>query len=134
MRRMFETVYWGVVYGSLEAAAHFRRGSETSGAIVNVSSLFGDHAPPLQSTYASAKHAVHGFTDALRMELEAEHARVSVTLVHPGRIDTPYNEHALRYTDHHPAHRAMVHEPKVVGGLATSALATGAMIRRRSEG
>src|SRR3954469_4662510 len=112
MRRMFDTVYWGVVHGSLEAVRHFR--ARGGGALVNVGSLFGDRATPLQSTYASAKHAVHGFTEALRMELEADGAPVSVTLVHPGRIDTPYNEHAQAYTDRHPAHRVMVYEPETV--------------------
>jgi short-subunit dehydrogenase len=112
MRRMFDTVYWGVVYGSRAAVRHFR--SRGPGAIVNVGSLFGDRATPLQSTYASAKHAVHGFTDALRMELEADDAPVSVTLVHPGRIDTPYNEHAQTYVDREPAHRVMVYAPETV--------------------
>src|SRR4051812_21254805 len=113
MRRMFDTVYWGVVYGSLQAVAHYKRRG-TAGAIVQVGSLFGDRATPLQSTYASAKHAVHGFTEALRMELEAEDAPVSVTLVHPGRIDTPYNEHAHSYADRHPAHRVYVYTPETV--------------------
>jgi short-subunit dehydrogenase len=112
MRRMFDTVYWGVVHGSLQAVRQFRE--RGGGALVNVGSLFGDRATPLQSTYASAKHAVHGFTEALRMELEAEGAPVSVTLVHPGRIDTPYNEHAQAYTDRHPVHRVMVYEPETV--------------------
>jgi short-subunit dehydrogenase len=112
MRRMFDTVYWGVVYGSLEALPRLRE--RGGGAIVNVGSLFGDRATPLQSTYASAKHAVHGFTEALRMELEADGAPVSVTLVHPGRIDTPYNEHAHAFTDRHPVHRVMVYEPETV--------------------
>jgi hypothetical protein len=109
---MFDTVYWGVVHGSLQAVRQFRE--RGGGALVNVGSLFGDRATPLQSTYASAKHAVHGFTEALRMELEAEGAPVSVTLVHPGRIDTPYNEHAQAYTDRHPVHRVMVYEPETV--------------------
>src|SRR3954452_9516423 len=113
MRRMFDTVYWGVVYGSLQAAAHYKRRG-TPGAIVNLGSLFGDRATPLQSTYASAKHAVHGFTEALRMELEAEDALVSVSLLHPGRIDTPYNEHAQSYADRHPVHRVYVYTPETV--------------------
>jgi short-subunit dehydrogenase len=61
MRRMFDTVYWGVVHGSLQAVRQFRE--RGGGALVNVGSLFGDRATPLQSTYASAKHAVHGFTE-----------------------------------------------------------------------
>lgn len=103
-----------MVYGCLAAVRHFSARSDSAGAIVNVGSLFGDRATPLQSSYASAKHAVHGFTEALRMELEADDAPVSVTLVHPGRISTPYNEHAQAYTERHPAHRVMVYEPETV--------------------
>lgn len=41
------------------------------------------------------------------MELEAEGVPVSVTLIHPGRIDTPYNEHARSYMEKQPAPRAI---------------------------
>jgi hypothetical protein len=46
------------------------------------------------------------------MELEIEKAPVSVTLIHPGRIDTPYNEHAQSYYAHQVAHRGMVYPPE----------------------
>nr|GFC93930.1 hypothetical protein [Tanacetum cinerariifolium] len=48
------------------------------------------------------------------MELEKENSPVSVTLVHPGRIDTPYNEHARSYLDKQPSHRGMVYPPEAV--------------------
>jgi short-subunit dehydrogenase len=114
MRRMFDVVYWSAVYGSRAAMRHYAGRTRGAGAIVNVGSLFGDRAPVLQSTYASAKHAMHGFTDAMRMELDATGAPASVTLVHPGRIDTPYNEHALAYTEQRPSHRVMVYGPETV--------------------
>ncbi|MFQ1002108.1 SDR family oxidoreductase [Modestobacter sp. SSW1-42] len=120
MHRVFDTVYWGVVYGCLQAVEHYRaRGG--AGAIVNVGSLFGDRSTPIQSTYASAKHAVHGFTDALRVELAHEEDPISVTLVHPGRIDTPYNEHAQAYTEAQPAHRGMVYPPEAVADAVLGA-------------
>lgn len=112
-RRMFDTVYWGQVYGSLAALRHYReRGGP--GAVVNVGSVFGDRATPVQGAYASAKFAVHGFTDALRMEVEHDRLPVSVSLVHPGRIDTPYNEHAGNYMPMKPVHRGMVYPPEAV--------------------
>ncbi|MDQ0735895.1 SDR family oxidoreductase [Arthrobacter agilis] len=114
MHRMVDTNYWGVVYGCREAVAQFKGRTGSSGAIVNVGSVFGDRATPVQSTYASAKHAVHGWTDALRMEMEAQGVPVSVTLLHPGRIDTPYNEHAQSYLDQQPAHRGMIYPPEAV--------------------
>lgn len=113
MRRMFETNFWGVVYGSRAAVKHFKQ-RQRPGSLINVGSVFGDRAVVVQSTYCASKHAVHGWTDALRMELEAESAPVSVTLVKPGRIDTPYNEHAQNYMPRVPAHRDMIYLPEAV--------------------
>lgn len=114
-RRVFDTVFWGVAYGSRTALAHFRtRDREDGGALINVGSFFGDRATPVQSTYGSAKFAVHGFTEALRVETAHEGIPASVTLVHPGRIDTPYNEHAHSYQEKQPAHRGMIYPPEAV--------------------
>jgi short-subunit dehydrogenase len=113
MKRMFDTNFWGVVYGSRAAVKHFQdRGG--SGALINIGSFFGDRATPIQSTYCTTKHALHGFSDALRMELEKDKIPVSVTLIHPGRIDTPYNEHARSYMAKQPAHRGMIYPPEAV--------------------
>ncbi|MFC6825049.1 SDR family oxidoreductase [Halopelagius fulvigenes] len=98
MRDLFETNYWGVVYGSLEAAEHLKQ-KEGGGTIINVGSVVSDQAVLLQGTYSASKHAVKGFTDALRMELEEEGAPVSVTLVKPSAIDTPYPSHAKNHMD-----------------------------------
>ena len=112
-RRMFDTVYWGTVYGSLAAVRHFREHGKP-GAIVNVGSFFGDKAPAIQSTYSSAKFALHGFTGSLRQEIEHEGWPISVSLIHPGRIDTPYNEHAGNYMPMQPVHRGMIYPPEAV--------------------
>jgi NAD(P)-dependent dehydrogenase (short-subunit alcohol dehydrogenase family) len=114
MHRMFATNYWGVVYGSRAALAHYRGRTDYAGSIINTGSVFGDRATPVQSTYASSKHAVHGWTDAMRMDMEAQKVPVSVTLLHPGRIDTPYNEHAQSYLDQQPAHRGRIYPPEAV--------------------
>ncbi|MFM7423607.1 MAG: SDR family oxidoreductase [Elainella sp.] len=114
MKRMFDTNFWGVVYGSRAAVNHFRQRQSGSGALINVGSFLGDRAVAVQSTYSATKHAVHGWTDALRVELETEGAPVSVTLIHPGRIDTPYNEHARSYMPKQPAHRGMIYPPEAV--------------------
>ena len=111
MRRLFETNFWGVVYGSLTAARHLRgRG----GAIINVGSVLSDRAVPVQGIYSASKHAVKGFTDALRMELEAEGAPVSVTLIKPSGIDTPYTRHAKNYMDKEPGIPPPVYAPETV--------------------
>lgn len=78
--------FWGVVYGTKEFLPHLKAAEE--GHVVNISSVFGLLAIPSQSAYNAAKFGVRGFTDALRIELDAEGCGVSATTVHPGGIRT----------------------------------------------
>jgi short-subunit dehydrogenase len=110
-RRLFDVKYWGVVYGSLEAVKHLRR---RGGALINMGSVLGDRAIPLQGPYCAAKHAVRAFTDALRMELEHDGAPVSVTLIKPGSIDTPFPEHARNYLQTGTVVPPPIYSPDVV--------------------
>ena len=96
-RKLFETNYWGTVYGSLIAVEHFRT-REGGGTLVNIASVLGDMAAPQQGAYSASKHAVKGFTNALRMELRAQRAPVAVTLIKPSAIDTPSKDHARNLT------------------------------------
>lgn len=110
-RRLFETNYWGVVNGSLAALPRLR---QTGGALINIGSVLSSTGYPLQGHYTASKHAVKGFTDSLRIELEAEGAPVSVTLIQPAAIDTPYPQHAKSYLGVEPKHQPPVYEPSVV--------------------
>lgn len=96
LRQVFETNFWGVVYGSLEAVKVLR---ERGGALINVGSVVSERVAFLQGMYSTTKFAVKGFTDALRMELEHDQAPVSVTLIQPSAIDTPFALNAKNYTD-----------------------------------
>ncbi len=78
--------FWGVVYGTKAFLPHLKAAGE--GHVINLSSVFGLISVPGQSAYNSAKFAVRGFTDALRMELEMEGSAVSCTTVHPGGVKT----------------------------------------------
>lgn len=98
-RRLFDINYWGVVHGSLAALPHLRR---DGGALINVGSEVSDAAVPLQGHYSASKHAVKGFTDTLRIELEADEAAVSVTLIQPTAVDTPFPEHAANHLSQAP--------------------------------
>lgn len=110
-RRLFETNYWGVVYGSLAAVQQLR---QRGGALINVGSVLSDRAIPLQGAYCASKHAVKGFTDALRMELEHEGAPISVSLIKPSAIDTPYTDHAKNYLAVEPRNPPPVYAPEPV--------------------
>lgn len=96
-RRLFDTNYWGVVHGSLVALPFLK---QAGGALINVGSEVSEAAVPLQGHYTASKHAVKGFTDALRVEIEeVDGAPVAITLVQPTATDTPFPENARNYMD-----------------------------------
>jgi short-subunit dehydrogenase len=110
-RKLFDTNYWGLVHGSLVAAQHLKT---RGGAIINVGSVLSDRAVPIQGAYCASKHAVKGFTEAFRMELEHDGAPISVTLIKPASIDTPYRQHAKNYMPAEPKNPAPVYAPEPV--------------------
>jgi short-subunit dehydrogenase len=111
-RRLFDVNFWGVVNGCRTAVRFMRH---RGGALINLGSEVSDRAIPLQGIYSASKAAVKGYTDALRMELEHDRIPISVTLVKPSAINTPYPEHARSYLeDGAPALPAPMYEPEVV--------------------
>lgn len=99
-RRLFETNFWGLVNGSLVALPHLK---SHGGALINVGSEVSDASVPLLGMYVASKHAVKGFTDALRIELqELDKSPVSITLIQPTATNTPFPQHAKNYMDEEP--------------------------------
>lgn len=86
IERVMDVDYWGVVNGTKAFLPHLIASGD--GHVVNVSSLFGILSVPGQAAYNSAKFAVRGFTEALRMEMTIAKHPVKVTTVHPGGIKT----------------------------------------------
>ncbi|MFC5459191.1 SDR family oxidoreductase [Massilia niabensis] len=110
-QRLFQTNFWGVVNGSLEAVKRMKlRGG---GALINVGSEVSDRSTPLQGMYSASKHAVKAFTESLRMELEKEGAPISVTLVKPAAIDTLFAVHAKNYMEKEPVLPPPVYAPEI---------------------
>ena len=111
MRRLFETNFWGVVNGSRVAVEHLRR---RGGALINIGSEVSDSPIPLQGVYSASKHAVKGFTDSLRIELEADRLPISVTIIKPTAINTPFAEHAKNYLPYEPELPQPLYAPELV--------------------
>lgn len=91
--RLFEVNYFGLVYGSLAAVRHFREKNKP-GALINLGSVVSDIPQILSVAYSASKHAIKGFTDGLRVELQREDLPISVTLIKPSAIDTRFFDHA----------------------------------------
>jgi NAD(P)-dependent dehydrogenase (short-subunit alcohol dehydrogenase family) len=118
MRRQMDVNYWGQVHGSMSAVRHLRA---RGGALINVGSALCDRAIPLQANYCAAKHALKAFTDGLRMELEEANVPISVTLVKPASIDTPFFEKAKTYLGVEPQPVPPVYAPEVVSEVILEA-------------
>jgi short-subunit dehydrogenase len=110
-RQIFDINFWGVVYGSTTAVRHLK---SRGGALINLGSVASDFAFPLQGMYSTTKHAIKGFTDALRRELKDEGAPISVTLIQPAAIGTPFALHAKNYTEREAKLPPPVYAPESV--------------------
>jgi NAD(P)-dependent dehydrogenase (short-subunit alcohol dehydrogenase family) len=110
-RRVTEVSYLGFVHGTMAALARMRpRGH---GTIVQVGSALGARSIPLQSAYCGAKHAINGFTSALRCELLHEHSGVHVTVVQMPAVNTPQFSWVRSRLPRHPQPVPPIYEPEV---------------------
>jgi NAD(P)-dependent dehydrogenase (short-subunit alcohol dehydrogenase family) len=110
-RRVFDVNYWGMVYGGRTAVARLRR--RGGGALINVGSVLSARSIPLQGIYTASKHALKAWTEALRTELAAEGAPISVTLVKPSAIHTPIQRHSKNVTSEPRQLPMPLYEPQV---------------------
>lgn len=111
-RRIAEVNYLGQVHGALAALPHLRRSG--GGALIAISSVESIVSLPLHAAYSASKHAVEGAMDALRRELMAEGAPISVTSVKPGTINTPFFNNTASRMDVKPQGPPPVYHPGVV--------------------
>ncbi len=122
-RRLFDTNFWGVVNGSLVALPHLKA---HGGALINVGSEVSEAVIPLQGMYSASKHAVKGFTDSLRIEIEnVDEAPVTITLIQPTAVNTPYPQHAKNYMDREPKLPTPQIDPRQVAEAILSAAVEG---------
>jgi short-subunit dehydrogenase len=90
-KKLMEVDYLGTVALSKAILPHFV--TRKQGHYVNVSSLMGRFSSPYRSGYCGAKHALHGFFDALRMEHDKDN--IKVTMICPGFVNTEVSKNAL---------------------------------------
>ena len=118
VRDQFETNVFGLMAVTRAVLPAMRAAGR--GRIINISSLSGRVAPPLVSVYAATKHAVEGFSESLRWELDP--FGIQVVSVAPGTIRTPIFIENLRrgaLVNKDSAYAAMTEavEGRVFGGV-----------------
>jgi NAD(P)-dependent dehydrogenase (short-subunit alcohol dehydrogenase family) len=80
LRRQFDTNFFGAVAMTKAALPTMRR--QRSGHIIMLSSIGGLHGAVTVSSYSASKHALEGWSESLRMEVNA--LGIKVVLVEPG--------------------------------------------------
>ena len=84
IRHQFETNFFGHVALTQAALPTMRR--QRSGHVIMISSIAGLHGSFSISSYSAAKHALEGWSESLRLEVNA--LGIKVVLVEPGSYET----------------------------------------------
>lgn len=120
--RLFEINFWGVVHGSRAALPHLKK---SGGALINIGSEVSDAYVPLLGIYTASKHAVKGYTDTLRVEIEdVDKAPMAITLIQPTAVNTPFPQHARNFMDKEPKLPSPMIDPQQVADAILEAATT----------
>ena len=119
--------YMGAVYCTHYALPFLKA---SGGLIVGISSLAGKTGVPTRTGYSAAKHAMTGFFDSLRIELEG--SGVGVTMIYPGFVATGIRENAAG-PDGKPIKVSPVKEGEVMSAEDCARRIVTAMERRERE-
>jgi len=110
-RRVTEVSYLGFVYGTMAALRRMK--PRDRGTIVQVGSALAYRGIPLQTAYCGAKHAIQGFTEALRCELLHEKSNVHITMVQLPAVNTPQFSWVLSRLPRQPQPVPPIYQPEV---------------------
>jgi NAD(P)-dependent dehydrogenase (short-subunit alcohol dehydrogenase family) len=106
-----ETNYFGAIRVMQAILPSMRKAG--SGLIINTSSLVGRMSPPFFGTYTATKHALEGYSQALRYEVSP--FGVDIVLVEPGPFGT-----GLLASGQAPAHNEVLETYGELAGVPTA--------------
>jgi NAD(P)-dependent dehydrogenase (short-subunit alcohol dehydrogenase family)/uncharacterized protein YndB with AHSA1/START domain len=106
-----DTVFGGTVATIREALPHLER---AAGAVVVIGSIAARMPLPGFSAYSASKHGLTGFVETLRVELEEGGSPVTLSMVHPGPVDTPLWNHLESATGLLPPSPPEIYTPETV--------------------
>ncbi len=122
--KMIRLNYLASVYCTYYALPHLKK---SKGLIVAVSSVAGLTGIPTRTAYAASKHALFGFFDSLRIELDG--TGVNVTMVAPAFVLSEIHRRALGH-DGKPLGKSPLQEDKIMTAQKCAALIVKAMENR----
>jgi short-subunit dehydrogenase len=119
--------FLGSVYCTYFALPHLK---QSKGRLVGVSSYGGKFPSPMASGYGASKHAMAGFFDSLRIELED--SGVSVTMTYFSWVTTGISSRAMG-ADGQPLGSALDHEANAMPVEDCGQLIIEAAAQRKRE-
>ncbi len=110
-RRVTEVTYLGAVWGTRAALRRMR--PRDRGTIVFVGSALAYRGIPLQSGYCGSKHAIKGFFESVRSELQHEGSSIRTSIVELPAVNTPQFEHCRTRLPKQPQPVPPIYQPEV---------------------
>ncbi len=83
---LMDTNFMGVVRCTKAVLPYMKKAGQ--GHIINVASIAGKIPTAKAAAYTASKHAVHGFSHALRLELKG--SGIEVSTINPGPVETQF--------------------------------------------
>ena len=118
-RRVTDVTYLGCVHGCMAALRQMR--PRNKGHVINIGSALAYRGIPLQSAYCGAKHAIRGFTAALRCELEHEKSGIALTMVQLPAMNTPQFDWARTHMPKQPKPMGTIYQPEAAAAAVFQA-------------
>jgi len=118
VHRIFQVNFMGQVHGMWAAVPRMRQNG--GGVIINVASVVGKRAMPLQNFYSASKFAVVGLSEALRTELAIQKANIKICVVCPPSVNTPFYDNARTKEGYCPKPLPLVAEPDTLARAIVS--------------
>lgn len=117
------TTLIGAVNGTRTALALMDR--RNRGRIVNVGSGLSYRSVPYQSAYCASKHAINGFSAAIRSELIREGSHITISQVQLPALNTPQFDWALNRLSKKPQPAPPIFQPEVAARAILRAVDEG---------
>ena len=108
----FRTITDATYLGTVNCCRHALR-VMSRGNVVNVGSGLSYRAIPYQAAYCGAKHAINGFTQAIRSEIMREGRPIALSLVQLPAINTPQFDWCRNRLEHQPQPAPPIFQPEV---------------------
>jgi NAD(P)-dependent dehydrogenase (short-subunit alcohol dehydrogenase family) len=109
LRHVFETNFFGTVYGFWAALPHLM---QSRGTFVDVNSALAYRGIPLQAAYCASKAAGRTFFESARTELQKHGGAVDICVVLPGAINTPQFDRSRQKIGMQPQPVPPIYQPE----------------------